>query len=518
MAAEVPLAIVVRVRTTEVNGPNPWYSCSGTLFNSFVLVPLGVFGSFQRRFVTASDSPLQIECAFSPSESWRPARVNAIIPLWKGCTNVFENILSSDVVASPVSIGSAILEHQRDAIVLAGTLVALRVEGGVPEEPHLKPSVDKEDLDLSIGDTVDIFGCPYPSLLGRKFMISRFKAFISCVLYGTTLQYKGPMLYLLDAQGCVPGTEGASIVKNNMVTCGCLGYAITSPSIGASFHVGWPLRYVTHVLRRDMGYMLPFSKVHGIVRDPFRHVIALTVSVHPRTLGNNTAWASGFIIAPTVVVTNAHVLDGQASHDLMLTIRCSQGIQHKATLKHSFGGIIDLVFLDVPTLPSSLHYSEMRHATPTIGHDVIICGFPLWNPSVSMQAWQPPKLTSGIVTGTLSDTRGVAAFMTNAQVINGASGGPVIDVSSMSLVGLACSNARVVTKDQMHGKKIQRIFPTLNFCIPSRCIRMAYDGLYAVNNAKKVNVERAFLQQRTHHVWQGIDKCSDTALSPKSKL
>lgn len=507
MAQLFQCAPVVRVR----QGSNPWHSCSGTVFGSHILIPLGLFSSLRWRDVVDKKSSLfEIECSFHPSESWKRAFVSGILPLWKMCKE-FGRMISSDTSAASLSVGLGILDEKDsrflDLVLLAGTLVLLKVEMAYDVDT---PLVD----DLSIGETIDVYGSPFPSLLGRKCMASRFQAYVSCVLYGTSSAFTGATLYLLDAQGCVPGTEGGPIVRNSTIVCGCLGYAITSPSIGASFHIGWPMKFIAHVLKHHniecIG--LPAGRPRLLLpRSIPPIVIESTVSIH---LGDNLVWASGFLLKPTVVVTNAHALDKYTTH---VHVMCHRGKKHNAHVRYFLGDTIDLAFLDVPTLQDS---SQMPQREPAVGQDVVVSGFPLWNPILGTRACCSPKLTSGTVTRILRDTKGIAAFMTDAHVINGASGGPIVHMDPLdehvtaSLVGLACCNARLVTRYQPgHHHTTERIYPTLNFCIPSHCIYKAYDILYGDRDVNVVLRELGAVFEETKRVWANIHAYSDTPLS-----
>lgn len=521
---EFPGAPVVRVRHAKrTPSENPWRSCSGTVLGTHhVVVPLGLFASFEEAEVTAAgDRTLEIQCACRAWDTWKRAFVYDVIPLWRSCEE-FQKLLSPDAVAASVTIGSTVFEGQSNPSALTticGTLVVLQIQGGLPHEIAVK-SFEQEEL--VVGEIVDVYGCPFPSLLGRKCMSSRFRAFVSCILYGNTTSYSGPTLYLLDAQGCVPGTEGGSIVKNNgMALCGCLGYAISSPSIGASFHVAWPLQFIAHVLCTSGGSLNEIGVPQYKIRVQEKHaarvstISALTVSVH---IGDGSIWASGFLLRPTVVVTNAHALDG-ASDTETITVQCHRGRKHMAYVKHSLDkDTMDLAFLDVPSLESPSQWREISHTHPVKGKSIVLSGFPLWNPRLHCCS---PKLTSGIVTGTLHDKDDIAVFMTDAHVINGASGGPILDISpeGISFVGLACSNARITRVDHHGNEKRSIIFPTLNFCIPSQCVSTAYDIIYRDTgdtihtSTTEQRLRKAF--QSTTQVWKNISACSDV---PTSKL
>jgi len=351
--------------------------------------------------------------------------------------------------------------------------------------------------DISVGETIDIYGSPFPSLLGRKCMASRFQAFVSLILHNDgevpfLSIYSGPTMYLLDAPGCVPGTEGGCIVKDASMLCGCLGYAISAPAIGASFHLGWPVRLIAHVLCGTT-MRLPTTRYES----QCPRILESTVSIH---LGNTSMWASGLLLHPSVVVTNAHALDSSTKH---VYVMCHDGTKHDAYVRHRLDGILDLAFLHVPTLNSAM--ARILQSQPEVAGHVVVCGYPLWNPI--HEACPSPKLTSGRVTGILRDTKNIAAFMTDAQVINGASGGPILQ--NDSLVGLVCSNARVVTRRGNQSTEV--IHPTLNFCIPSHCIYTAYDILYAGGDGSMNTLREAF--KEVTRVWENIHACNDTPVS-----
>ena len=501
------LAVLVRVRSDTAKALDSWVSaCSGCRYqvpgygSELVVAPLGVFHTVLRNIessfdgsCTELDDMLQqswrIECCFSRTGPWFRASIIAVLPLWQDCPDFIALISSA---SSSASLSIHPFGRGYSAMELAGTFLLLEI---MSSGEDVIPAALRSNKTAAIGDFVHIFGSPFAKHLGRKFMNSRYSSHIAQV---------GGGMILLDTSSLPPGMEGAPIVHESTLQ-GFVGYPITCQSEGAVFHVGWSLLSVDMALQKKKGYSKQLYSVARAAGSKPQHWVSnamqYTVSVF-----HGNSWATGIILDHDagILVTNAHAVRGGVNQLFIQT--ADGGSYHKATMRRSFEGIVDIAFLHVPDLfKHALQPFAMKQ--PTVGQHIAVMGFPLWNPTASPRL-SFPKLTTGIVTATFNNkyTNDMAAFTTSAKVVSGASGSPIIDKQTGHCLGMVSSNTKLVSSTT------STVYPHLNFCIPSNIILQAYDML--THNRS----DHEFTQiQGTQYTWDRLASFEDIP-STHSKL
>jgi S1-C subfamily serine protease len=505
------LAVLVRVGSDTERGLDKWASaCSGCRYqvpgnnSEFVVAPFGLFHSVLKDIESSHDGPYgelagmlkqswRIECCFSRTGPWHRAAMVAVLPLWQECPE-FVALISSASSPAPLSIQPFGKGHS--AMELGSTFVLLEI---MPSDDVVIPMALTGNKIAAVGDLVHIFGCPFASHLGRKFMNSRYSSHVA-QMGG----FPGGMI-LLDTSSLPPGMEGAPIVYESALQ-GFVGYPITCQSEGAVFHIGWSLLSIDMaVLKKQVFSRQLFSVVRAAAVKPQPWVssaLQYTVSVF-----HGNSWATGIILdhEAGIVVTNAHVVQGGVRQ---LFIQTADGeSHHKATVRRSFEGVVDIAFLYVPGLSQKPAPQPVIMKQPSVGQHIAVMGFPLWNPTTSPRL-SSPKVTTGIVTSTVNNEyiSNMAAFTTSAKVISGASGSPVIDKESGYCLGMVSSNTKIVSPST------STVYPHLNFCIPSNIIIQAYD--IVVHNRSDQEFDSI---KGIQHAWDKLASFEDIP-STRSKL
>ena len=134
---------------------------------------------------------------------------------------------------------------------------------------------------------------------------------------------------------------------------------------------------------------------------------------------------SGFLIAPDLVATVAHVVEGAAS----ITLRAGDEVTSGEVIGMDSGREVALVRAGQPL---SGHVFTIADASPTVGADVLAIGYPLGNP-ISLTRGTVSAVGRTIDTGdqVLSDM-----IQTDAAINPGNSGGPLLDLDG-DVLGLA---------------------------------------------------------------------------------
>lgn len=323
---------------------------------------------------------------------------------------------------------------------------------------------------MKMGDALRVVGWPFPSLLGSKFESSH-NAFVSCALT--------PM-YLLDASLSIGGLEGAPLVDEKRVVRGFLGDPVLGMA-GARFLVGWDLSACVAAAQSfgrtetvETPYKLPPTpSTPSCTDDHLIHSLSRLVSVHV-----DHSFGTGFLISGisghAIICTNAHVVGAQYKGPVY--VRRLDGQVFPAVRWATFDGLLDLAFLRVPDLVWSdcIAWPAIPSMRDLVGTPIVAIGFPgTWNPcSQPVSPLSGPKATRGYVTSVLSDDLGACCLTTDASITDGNSGSPIFDPRDGCLVGMASSNAVVVSsgQDGEAAKSTRHYHPNLNFCLPAAMI------------------------------------------------
>lgn len=317
---------------------------------------------------------------------------------------------------------------------------------------------------MKMGDALTVAVWPFPSLLGSKFE-SRHKAFVSCAL---------PPMYLLDASLGVGGLEGSPLVDSQQVVRGFLGDPVLGVA-GARFLVGWDLSACVAAAHGRLERVATLPTAPPEPQTPTRTEVDLScissrlVSVHV-----HDSFGTGFVLSSldgrdAIICTCAHVVEGRSERPVH--VRCLDGRVFPAVRWATFDGILDLAFLRVPDLVwSDSPWPAVPSTRDLVGTPIVAIGFPgIWNPlSQPASPLSRPKATRGHVTSVLSDGQGACCLTTDASITDGNSGSPMLDPRDGTLVGMASSNAVVISRDQDgRGGESKQHHPNLNFCLPA---------------------------------------------------
>lgn len=125
---------------------------------------------------------------------------------------------------------------------------------------------------------------------------------------------------------------------------------------------------------------------------------------------------TGFLIAPNLVATSLHVVDGSRN----ITLHLSDGSELSANLVNSNRGK-DLAILKLQR-PTKLRFLRVASDTVGLGAEVFTIGFP----QTDLMGIEP-KLATGVISATSGIQDDSRAYQISVPVQAGNSGGPLID-------------------------------------------------------------------------------------------
>ena len=202
----------------------------------------------------------------------------------------------------------------------------------------------------------------------------------------------------------------------------------------------------------------------------YKNIVNSTV-----TIETDNGLGSGFFVAPNIIATNYHVMEGS------LTANC---YLNNSDTKYKIDGYlgadrsVDLILLKVSTLTKpAIKFSS---TTVEIGQKVYVIGSP---------KGLPATISDGIVSG-MRDFEGYKLIQMTAPISPGSSGGPVLN-SNGELIGISVSQLK-------EGQNI-------NFAIPKSYLEillnfkkgtpMALSTLYNSTESKKNDSESNFYEK-----------------------
>ena len=395
------------------------------------------------------------------------------------------------------------------------SLAVLAVEDETILRESLTPSLSTRVDGARAGEEVFVQGTPFGTMLGAKLSASKAKGILSTVFQRTVEDSKEDVLYLLDVN-VVPGMEGGCVC--DVRTCSIIGVLLAAPlmapSVGATFQLALPWSLVMNTSSFFM------EKSHQLYRHDVRSLDLMMLPVLDMPeyttgvvgiLDGTGSWASGIVLRSGLIITNAHaVRDRYGAHLKAIQVVLAGATPHismQACLVHSFGDYIDLAFLKLEPNNQTPTYAALADAMPPAGEDILIAGFPVWKPKEGA----PPKFTHGCISKILLDKQGYpAAFTTNAQVIGGASGGPVLSRTSGHVVGIVTSNTKIVHRYHHHssntnGRKEGSIFSFLNYCIP---INVLLEAVEAVLTHQELQFCTSLQARGVDYIWRSMNKAT----------
>jgi len=173
----------------------------------------------------------------------------------------------------------------------------------------------------------------------------------------------------------------------------------------------------------------------------YKNTVNSTVTI----LTNNGSQGSGFFVAPNIIATNYHVVEGATYASCILN---NSDIEYKIDGYLGVDESVDLILLKVSTLNKpSIKFAV---TTASIGQKVYVIGSP---------QGLPATISDGIISG-MRDFEGIKLLQMTASISPGSSGGPVLN-SNGELIGISVSQ---LTEGQ-----------NLNFAIPKSYLQILLD-------------------------------------------
>ena len=163
------------------------------------------------------------------------------------------------------------------------------------------------------------------------------------------------------------------------------------------------------------------------------------------TILTNDGQGSGFFVAPNIIATNYHVVEGATNASCILN---NSDIEYKIDGYVGVDKSVDLILLKVSTLNKPA--IKFAVSTASIGQKVYVIGSP---------QGLPATISDGIISG-MRDFEGIKLLQMTASISPGSSGGPVLN-SNGELIGISVSQ---LTEGQ-----------NLNFAIPKSYLQILLD-------------------------------------------
>ena len=163
------------------------------------------------------------------------------------------------------------------------------------------------------------------------------------------------------------------------------------------------------------------------------------------TILTDDGQGSGFFVAPNIIATNYHVVEGATNASCILN---NSDIEYKIDGYVGVDKSVDLILLKVSTLNKPA--IKFAVTTASIGQKIYVIGSP---------QGLPATISDGIISG-MRDFEGIKLLQMTASISPGSSGGPVLN-SNGELIGISVSQ---LTEGQ-----------NLNFAIPKSYLQILLD-------------------------------------------
>ena len=173
----------------------------------------------------------------------------------------------------------------------------------------------------------------------------------------------------------------------------------------------------------------------------YKNTVNSTVTI----ITDNGSQGSGFFVAPNIIATNYHVMEGATNASCFLN---NSDTEYKIDGYVGIDKTVDLILLKVSSLNKPV--IKLAVTTASIGQKVYVIGSPLGLPAT---------ISDGIISG-MRDFEGSKLLQMTASISPGSSGGPVLN-SIGELIGISVSQ---LTDGQ-----------NLNFAIPKSYLQILLD-------------------------------------------
>ena len=195
----------------------------------------------------------------------------------------------------------------------------------------------------------------------------------------------------------------------------------------------------------------------------YKNTVNSTVTI----ITDDGSQGSGFFVAPNIIATNYHVMEGATSASCYLN---NSVIEYKIDGYVGIDKTVDLILLKVSTLNKPV--IKLAVTTASIGQKVYVIGSP---------RGLPATISDGIISG-MRDFEGTKLLQMTASISPGSSGGPVLN-SIGELIGISVSQ---LTDGQ-----------NLNFAIPKSYLQILLDfkaatpkDLSTLNNTTETTTDK----------------------------
>jgi hypothetical protein len=190
--------------------------------------------------------------------------------------------------------------------------------------------------------------------------------------------------------------------------------------------------------------VLFFYVNHSLAQDAsliYKNTVNSTVTI----ITDDGSQGSGFFVAPNIIATNYHVMEGATNASCYLN---NSDTEYKIDGYVGIDKSVDLILLKVSTLNKPA--IKLAVTTASIGQKVYVIGSP---------RGLPATISDGIISG-MRDFEGNKLLQMTASISPGSSGGPVLN-SNGELLGISVSQ---LTEGQ-----------NLNFAIPKSYLQILLD-------------------------------------------
>lgn len=219
-------------------------------------------------------------------------------------------------------------------------------------------------------------------------------------------------------------SQGEIVRNRHIAEALCAALLLSGCSVFSSGSVPSTTPEPTNSETPTGGESLPWDRVLAQSRDS-------VVMIQTSSCNDGPASGSGFVVGPDLVMTAAHVVDTASA----AAVRMDDGMIVPADLV-AYDSSSDSAVLRT-AVPLGVSEFELVRSDPVQGQELAAFGYPLGEPRLSMSAGVVSALDKTIEydTVTVDD-----AFITDAAINAGNSGGPVVDRSG-EVIGLVSGSA-----------------------------------------------------------------------------
>lgn len=355
------------------------------------------------------------------------------------------------------------------------TILCSKLSYKIPQSAWKPISFSDISRDLC-GSSLRVISCPYglvnPALFSN-FVSAGTVSHVSKSLIFGDIRFldgmDGGVAFTGDTPSSIGMVCGGLTKKDNVDDGGANGILVIVPWISIKAAMAGHIKGRNSAL--DSNTLLRSMKsVNRVLSRPLPPVVYLVVNSSPR---RQSSWGSGVIVAPGIIATNAHVVDGGQT----ITAYCNNQSTQAKLLSEPIKGL-DLAFVSFSKHELDASPVEIYSQIPDQGLSVCSMGYGLFYPETlstkAVDDFESPNTQALVSKGVIN-----ALFWTmfpdrkkyptmavcSSKCWNGSSGGAVLDSQSNRLIGIMNSNGRHMAS----GRQI----PELAFVIPSDIIKYA---------------------------------------------